>query len=251
MLLKITPPKTVDFHINDLTLQMIEIPGGSFRMGDKDDGPIHEVTLSLYLIGKYPVTQALWSALMPENPSRFKDPNRPVEQVSWFDAVKFCNALSKNHGYEEVYRFKGEKDVVINRQARGFRLPTEAQWEYAARGGTHHINNYEYAGGNDLHRVGWYDRNSHNQTQPVGLKVPNQLGIYDMSGNVWEWCWDWYEEYPKSAQQDPTGPLNGSGRVLRGGGWYINSGYCRVVARRYDAPVSRNYLNGFRVARQF
>ncbi|MEZ4772295.1 MAG: SUMF1/EgtB/PvdO family nonheme iron enzyme [Bacteroidia bacterium] len=245
MLLKITPPKTINFHVNNLTLEMIEVPGGSFMMGEN-----YEVTLSPYHIGKYPVTQALWSALMPKNPSWFKGPNRPVENVSWFDAAKFCNALSKNQGLEEVYAFRRE-EVTANHKVKGFRLPTEAQWEYAARGGTHHIDNYEYSGEKNLHAVGWYRDNSHNQTQPIGLKDPNQLGIYDMSGNVWEWCGDWYGNYPESVQQDPPGPLKGSNRVLRGGSWYGDSGSCRVTHRYRIMPEYRHDIVGFRVARQF
>lgn len=246
MLLKISPPKTINFSINNLTLEMIEVPGGSFRMDTN-----YEVTLSPYLIGKYPVTQELWSALMPENPSDFKGKNRPVENVSWFDAVRFCNALNKNQGLEEVYTFRGEKEVAVNHKAKGFRLPTEAQWEYAARGGVKWTDSYEYAGGNDLHPVGWYKDNSHSQTQSRGLKAPNQLGIYDMSGNVREWCGDWYGNYPESAQQDPSGPLSGSGRVLRGGGWRSLSVSCRVAYRALNTPGLRNGNVGFRVARQF
>ncbi|MDX2250620.1 MAG: SUMF1/EgtB/PvdO family nonheme iron enzyme [Bacteroidia bacterium] len=242
MLLKISPPKSINFSINNFTLEMIEVPGGSFRM-DKN----YKVTLSHYLIGKYPVTQELWLALMPENPSEFKGNNRPVENVSWFDAVRFCNALSKSQGLEEVYTFKGKEEVVANHKAKGFRLPTEAQWEYAARGGAHHTDNYEYAGGNDLHPLGWYKENSHNQTQPVGLKIPNQLGIYDMTGNVWEWCGDRYDNYPSGEQVDPVGPDTGSIRMYRGGSWIASSRFCRVAFRHYYSPEIRDTYLGFRL----
>ncbi|MEZ4772293.1 MAG: SUMF1/EgtB/PvdO family nonheme iron enzyme [Bacteroidia bacterium] len=239
MLLKITPPATLDFDINGFTLEMIEVQGGSFMMGGDEydrEKPIHKVTLDSFLIGKYPVTQALWSALMPKNPSEFKGPNRPVEQVTWLDAAKFCNVLSKNQGLKEVYEFNGEVEVLINYESNGFRLPTEAEWECAAKGGVVDGGKYYYAGSNDLNFVSWHESNCHEQSQPVGLKMPNQLGIYDMSGNVWEWCNDWYMDYTEKEEENPIGSNIKTERVRRGGSWRFDYRGCRVAYRR-SKPV--------------
>ena len=265
-----TTPAT-DTMLNHPHLRMIRIEGGSFLMGsdaenaDTDEKPVHTVTVSDFELAAYPVTQALWEAVMGagSNPSRFKGPRRPVERVSWYDAAAFCNRLNARAGlpccyfsdeqHTQAYALEGElpnEGPKYYRPTPGaFRLPTEAEWEYAARGGRYGADT-EYAGADRLKDVGWYGANSGSETQPVGLLLPNALGLYDLNGNVWEWCWDWYGEYEPAPQIDPTGPVEGERRVLRGGSWdyiYIN---CRSANRNWFDPDYwfSNYF-GFRVSR--
>ena len=218
-------------------IEMVFVKGGTFTMGataeqgsDAYDSekPTHSVTLSDYYIGKYEVTQAQWRAVMGNNPSKFTGDNNPVEQVSWNDVQEFITKLNAQTG-------------------KRFRLPTEAEWEYAARGGNQ-SKGYKYSGGNSISEVAWYDNNSGSKTHPVGQKTPNELGIYDMSGNVWEWCQDWYGSYSSSSQTNPTGPSSGSYRVLRGGCWYTFAGICRVSNLTYYNPDYRSDYFGFRLA---
>ena len=173
--------------------------------------PVHQVTLSDYYIAKYPVTQALWKAIMGNNPSHFKGDKLPVEKVSWVDCREFIKKLNEKTG-------------------ENYRLPTEAEWEFAAIGGNQ-SKGYEYSGSNDLEEVGWYDNNSNHITHPVGQKQANELGIYDMSGNVLEWCADWYGDYSAEAKTNPLGSKNGEYRVLRGGSWYYVDSVSRVSFR--------------------
>jgi formylglycine-generating enzyme required for sulfatase activity len=227
--------KEMTFNVGDVQFKMIRVEGGPFMMGSPDndsdafddENPQHRVTLNDYYIGETQVTQALWKAVMGDNPSYWKGDSLPVENVSWDDCQKFIKQLN-------------------NKTDKTFRLPTEAEWEYAARGGRMD-HGYKYAGGNYIEKVAWYDGNSESKTHPVKQKDGNELGLYDMSGNVWEWCQDWYGNYNSSAQTNPLGPSSGSFRVLRGGSWYDFAGYCRT-ARRYDSPNSRYYSNGFRLA---
>ncbi|MBP9995265.1 MAG: SUMF1/EgtB/PvdO family nonheme iron enzyme [bacterium] len=222
--------------VNDVTFKMIKVEGGTFTMGgtseqgddaESDEKPTHSVTLSDYYIGKFEVTQELWKAVMGSNPSHFKGNNLPVEEVSWDDCQTFIRKLNTLTG-------------------KNFRLPTEAEWEYAARGGNK-SRGYKYSGSNSIGDVAWYKDNSWSETHAVGTKSPNELGIYDMSGNVYEWCQDWYGSYGSGSQTNPQGPSFGSDRVRRGGGWRYNAQYCRVSNRHNYAPDSRyNYL-GFRL----
>ena len=217
---------------------MVYVSGGTFTMGATSEQgsdafnrekPAHSVTLSGYYIGKYEVTQELWEAVMGSNPSRFKGDNLPVECVSWNDVQEFLRKLNAMTG-------------------KRYRLPTEAEWEFAARGGNS-SRGYKYSGSNSLGSVAWYDGNSGSRTHAVGTKSPNELGIYDMSGNVWEWCQDWYGSYSSSSQRNPKGPNSGSYRVYRGGSWYFNARYCRVSYRNYFTPDFWNNLHlGFRLA---
>ena len=241
--------------LQNLLDQMVEVEADSFDMGGEstfnDAKPIHRVTLTRdFALCRYPVTQALWEAVMEDNPqpSRFKGAQRPVEFITWFEMVDFCNRLSEQQGLPSCYQIDG-KEVSWQPEAAGYRLPTEAEWEYAARGGPYG-RVYEYAGSPDLDQVGWYSANSNRETQPVGQKRPNELGLYDMSGNVFEWCWDWYDSdyYANSPEKNPTGPAGGSYRVLRGGSWLLGPDYCRV-AYRYGRPDSRYGDIGFRLAR--
>ena len=216
---------------------MIYVEGGSFVMGctseqsdcSDNERSAHRVTVDSYYIGETEVTQELWSAVMGSNPSYFKGTQRPVDNVCWHDCQDFIRKLNQITG-------------------KNFRLPTEAEWEYAARGGKK-SKAYKYSGNNTLDNVAWYTNNSGNQTHNVKTKLPNELGIYDMSGNVWEWCQDWYGSgyYANSPQANPTGPSSGSTRVLRGGSWYCNARTCRVAYRSGNTPSSRRSSHGFRL----
>ena len=231
-------PKSVQpFRVNGVSFNMIHVEGGTFTMGatpeQGDDAydwekPAHQVTLSSYYIGETEVTQALWEAVMGSNPSYFKGSEHPVEEVSWDDCQTFICKLNTLTG-------------------KTFRLPTEAEWEYAARSGKK-SQGYKYSGSNTLDNVAWYDDNSGGETHPVKTKSPNELGLYDMSGNVWEWCQDWSGGYDSSSQKNPTGPSTGSARVSRGGSWYYFARYCRVSFRGNSAPDNRSGSLGFRLA---
>ena len=235
---------------------MVHVPGGSFQMGDtagggvKEERPVHTVTLSAFFIGKYEVTQAQYQAVMGNNPSQFKGGNLPVECVSWYDAIEFCNKLSEREGLQPAYAVNGE-NVDWNRNADGYRLPTEAEWEYAAKGGNGSPGNYKYAGSNDVNSVAWYRDNSGKTTHAVGTKAPNGLGIYDMSGNVNEWCWDLYEKYLSGTQTNPVGASSGSYHVWRGGSWGLTAQSARSAWRNNGVgdPDSRIPGLGFRVLR--
>jgi formylglycine-generating enzyme required for sulfatase activity len=251
---------TQSCSIQQLTelFKMIFIPGGTFTMGDvwgdgySDELPTHEVTLSSFYISNYEVTQELYLEVMGTNPSYFSGDNLPVEEVSWYDAVEFCNALSQREGLTPAYTISGTS-VTWNQNANGYRLPTEAEWEYAAGGGS--SNRTKWAGTNNESSLGiyaWYSSNSDNKTHPVGVKEPNSLGLYDMSGNVYEWCWDWYDSgyYSNSPSNNPTGPSTGSDRVLRGGSWGSSGAtYCRVADRGSFDPSVRGSYYGFRLLR--
>ena len=225
------------FTVNGAKFTMVPVEGGTFTMGATseqgsdvwdEEKPAHKVTLSDYYIGQTEVTQALWKAVMGSNPSDSKGDNLPVEQVSWDDCQVFIQNLNQLTGKQ-------------------FRLPTEAEWEYAARGGRK-SRGYKYAGGNDIGSVAWCDGNSGNETHPVGTKQANELGVYDMSGNVWEWCSDRYGDYQSSSQSDPQGPSSGSRRVFRGGSCYDSAGYCRVSSRYGDTPDYRYIILGLRLS---
>lgn len=241
----------IEGHGTD-THEMVLIPKGEFMMGalETDEAaedyekPRHRVVLTRdFLMGKYAVTQVLWENVMGTNPSKFKGPNRPVEQVSWFDVVAFCNKLSEKEGLEPCYVITGER-VECNWNAKGYRLPTEAEWEYSAAA----QESYTYAGSNIIDDVAWYEDNSESKTHSVGQKKPNGFGLYDMSGNVWEWCWDWKGSYSGEDHTDPRGPSSGSVRVRRGGCWYFHDKYARISFRRRD-PARRATNLGFRLMR--
>ena len=230
---------------------MIYIEGGIYRMGDTvgggetDEKPVHSVRVTSFYMDKCEVTQREWRDLVGSGPSNFEGDELPVEQVSWYDAVQYCNRLSLKSGLEPCYTINGT-NVSCDFSKNGFRLPTEAEWEFAAKGGTRSVG-YDYAGGNDLAAVAWYGGNSRSWTHPVGQKQANELGIFDMTGNVGEWCWDWYGPYSASPQTDPHGPLSGDTRLLRGGSWSPNARYERLPFRNASAPDNRDRTNGFRV----
>jgi formylglycine-generating enzyme required for sulfatase activity len=215
--------------------QMVLIKGGTFKMGDtfgigiKEERPVHMVTLGDFYIGKYEVTQAQWKFIMGENPSHFKNcDNCPVERVSWNEVQTFFTKLNMLTG-------------------KNYRLPTEAEWEYAAKGGEM-SQGYRYAGGNNINFVAWYSGNSQGKTQPVGTIKPNELELYDMSGNVWEWCSDWFDYYTESPKTNPTGPEQGEFKIVKGGSWYGYIGGSRVSCRGSDDPGNKRSYIGFRVA---
>ena len=227
-----TPGTNQTFNVNGVSFTMIAVEGGTFQMGAQsssssgdnydsdaysDESPVHDVTLSSYYIGETEVTQELWEAVMGSNPSYHSGyPQRPVEYVSWNDCQEFITKLN-------------------NLTGKNFRLPTEAEWEYAARGGNK-SQGYKYSGSNTIDNVAWYDGNSGSKTHDVKTKQANELGIYDMSGNVWEWCQDWYGSYSSGSQTDPTGPASGSSRVCRGGSWFSYAEICRVSDRGGNYP---------------
>ncbi len=227
------------------------IQGGTFLMGGVEDDlekPIHPVTVSDFLMARYPVTQRLWQEVVGDNPSHFSGcPDCPVENVNWYQAVEFCNALSKREGLRPCYAGSGDA-ITCDWTANGYRLPTEAEWEYAAGGGS--SGRTKWAGTDseaELVKFAWYNKNSESKTHPVRKLDPNGLDLYHMSGNVWEWCWDWFGIYSSAAQPNPQGPLSGSRRVLRGGSWGSGANRARVAYRRSYSPVNRDYLSGFRL----
>ena len=267
--------KTLTGSHGSFELVMVYIPAAAFTMGQEggsaypDEGPARRVTLSKdFYMGKYTITQEQYQAVTGENPSHFASDaargeaqaKRPVENVTWYDAIEFCNTLSKLAGRTPVYTITGRTpalgypitgaDVSANWDANGYRLPTEAEWEYACRAGT----TTEFSFGNAVNGgYAWYGNtrgNSDAKTHEVGKKLPNPWGLYDMSGNVWEWCWDWYaRDYYENpaAGLDPRGAGQGVNRVIRGGGWYSSAGNLRATFRNCSSPSGRDYVGGFRV----
>jgi len=261
---------------------LVFVQGGTFKNTNSNHYG-KGVTISSFYIGKYEVTQKEWTEVMGSNPSKFKGDNRPVEMVSWYDCVEYCNKRSIKQGLKPYYNIdRNKKDlnnlpdpnngdldnikwtVTINAGANGYRLPTEAEWEYAAGGGQL-SKSYTYSGGNDIDKVAWYWVNSGDtkltgfwnwpkmernncKTKPVGGKEPNELGLYDMSGNVREWCWDWYGDL-KTNVTDPKGSSSGYARVWKGGGWMGDESCCGPSFRSSLAANGAGPDQGLRVCR--
>ena len=236
--------KTGDVAAVDLggvRMELVWVPAGSFQMGSpdseadrgNDEGPVHTVELDGFWMGKYEVTQEQYQAVMGKNPSNFKGGKNPVEMVSWNDATDFCRKLTDKVGR-------------ASSPAKSFRLPTEAEWEYACRAGS--TTRFCFGDSdNGLDEYAWYTANSGSKTHPVGEKKPNEWGLYDMHGNVWEWCGDWYaDKYGAGAAKNPAGASSGSNRVRRGGSWYYPARYCRSALRNRNAPGFTNRDLGFR-----
>ena len=246
---------------NTLGMKLVLIPAGEFLMGSSKDPdnyardpevPQHRVRITRpFYLGVTEVTQGQYRAVTGQSPSNFKgSDDLPVEQVSWDDAVNFCNALSRVEGFPPFYRVDGQNVAVPDWKGAGYRLPTEAEWEYACRA----KNPARYSFGDDPAGLGehaWFDGNSGNQTHPVGQKRPNAFGLFDMHGNVYEWCWDAFDTkyYAESPVDDPRGPSGASGRVIRGGGWHRDPLYARSAYRGWDPPGNRRHVLGFRLAR--
>lgn len=277
-------PHSFDQSLPDspLCFRMVRVPAGVFQMGSPDNDPDayddekpqHTVRLDGYWLADTPVTQALWHAVMGANPAHFQGPQRPVEQVSWFDAAVFCNTLSQRTGRSPAYRtpegkpygWDGKSWTLPNAgevlppflpgvgqgELPGFRLPTEAEWEHAAREGVG--ADFRYCGSDLLDQVGWYAANSGEETHDVALLLPNALGLYDLSGNVYEWCEDWFDEkyyavcHEKGVAENLRGPEQGVNRVLRGGDWGRGPQDCRPACRNASRPDSRYGNFGFRLA---
>lgn len=242
---------TVSYSSEKASPQMVLIKGGTFEMGadnvPNDEEPVHDVTVSSFYIGKYEVTQEEWKTVMGDNTSHFKGDNLPVEKVSWYQAIEYCNKRSKMEGRTPCYSGAGD-DIACNFEADGYRLPSETEWEFAAIGGNK-SKGYRYSGGNIALEVGWFEENSSYRTHPVGQKKPNELGIYDMSGNIWEWCFEWYgaDYYKNSPAIDPRGPEKGKQRAYRGGGICGRDYFTRTRAR-YSLPAKYQHSDmGLRV----
>lgn len=246
------------------------VPGGMFTMGDTRDNsdplPLHSVTISTFIMGKYEVTQGEYQTIMGSNPASDYGVGAtyPVHYVNWYSAIKYCNLRSMNEGLTPVYTISGSTNptawgtvptsgnatwdaAICNWTANGYRLPTEAEWEFAARGGTA-TPDYLYSGSDDINAVAWYAPNAGSTSHPVGTKAANALGIFDMTGNVWEWCWDRWGAYSSTPQTNPQGAVSGSYRLFRGGYWGDNVTYCRITGRHYN-PNYNIFNIGFRVCR--
>jgi formylglycine-generating enzyme required for sulfatase activity len=267
-----TLTRTVIPSVIPATFMMKSLNAGTFSMGCtsgdiacySSERPVRNVTLSPFQIGITEITQAEYQSIMGNNPSYFIGCNNcPVEQVSWYDAIVFCNRLSESQGlqpsyysdaaFTQVYGKSGNSwnlpnagNIFWNQAAKGFRLPTEAEWEYAARGGS---RTDFYPGGFILDNYAWFSANSGSRTRPVKGKEWNGSGLYDIGGNVWEWCWDWHGAYPATSQANPIGASSGSRKVLRGGSWNVAARDCRVSSRSDNNPSLRLYNAGFRVVR--
>jgi len=236
-------------------IEMVLLPAGRFTMGDKNeiDAPPHEVAVSAFYMDRYLVTQQQYRRIRGKSPSRWKGDQNPVEQVCWLDAASFCNARSQQEGLEPCYDLETGQ---CNFDANGYRLPTEAEWEYACRAGTQ----TSYFFGNSpskLSDYAWFDKNSGGHPQPVGLKRPNPWGLYDICGDIWQWCNDFYQVdyYEQSPVQDPRGPETGETRVVRGGSWKFSDDNCRSGYRYNESPgrvdVCFGYdIYGFRCVRK-
>ena len=260
---------------------MVYVQGGTFNMGDHysegatNELPVHSVTLSNFYMGATEVTQAEWSAYMPAENWSFNGTGDyyPAYYVSWYEIIKYCNLRSMAEGLTPCYTISSSTDPIVwgavptsdnttwdsavcNWNANGYRLPTEAEWEYAARGGTRNADNYHYSGSDTIGDVAWYSTNSSTTSHPVGTKLPNQLGLYDMSGNLWERCWDWYgSTYYTTCNNlgtvtNPHGPTTSTSHVNRGGYWGYSADYCRVAGRNnYGRPYVSDWGYGFRLSR--
>ena len=241
------PPAAVKTITTPTGVEMVLIGAGSFTMGsetgDDDEKPAHQVTVAGFYMDRYEVTQKAYEALMGSNPSKFKDPQKPVERASWLSAIKYCNMRSMKEGLTPCYKLE---TAECNFSANGYRLPTEAEWEYACRAGTTGDHSFG-AKPTDLPANAWLKTNSGETTHPVGQKPANPWALYDMYGNVAEWCNDRYsdKEYAAKAGDNPRGPAAGNERVLRGGSWRGGADKCRSSARASETPGLADVCFGY------
>jgi formylglycine-generating enzyme len=267
LLLVVTTLSIVSLSAFKTALQMnrmVRVEGGTYKMGSKDSDKTadndeqkeHDVTIKTFEISKFEVTVWEWKQYtkanklkMPLKPEWGWQDNYPINGITWDEAIAYCNWLSKKEKLQPVYSKQGP-NYVCNFKANGYRLPTEAEWEFAAKGGVK-SKGYKFSGGNDANEVAWHKAISKNSPHTVGTKLPNELGIYDMSGNVWEWCWDWYnKDYYKIEKGDnPKGPEMGERRAVRGGSWDSQVNYLRPANRISTQPNKTHEFYGFRVAR--
>jgi formylglycine-generating enzyme len=245
--------KTVPFS-------MIPIPAGTFVMGDpygegeRNEHPIHQVTLSSFLISSTEVSQQMYQMFTGKNPSTFQGTLYPVHMVSWYDAIDYCNKLSIAEGLTPCYSINGNtapgswsSGTIEMSKSGGYRLPTEAEWEYAASAGGNKYSGTISAA--EASNYAWYYTEPQSSIHQVGIKLPNSYGLYDMCGNITEWCWDWYGSYTADAQTNPAGAASGTLRVAKGGAWYSAIELCRIYYRYFYTPDTTNQFVGFRVAR--
>ncbi|MEN6445189.1 MAG: bifunctional serine/threonine-protein kinase/formylglycine-generating enzyme family protein [Candidatus Cloacimonas sp.] len=237
----------------NIPIPMVFVPADTLVMGniapdaDDDEFPLLTIGISAFYISPKEISQAEWMMVFPSNPAHSKDPSLPVENVNFYDIIDFCNQKSVLDGFEPCYDYY-DTEVVCNFSANGYRLPTEAEWEFAAKSGKRN-DFFVYSGSNNPDEVGWYNVNSDVQSHPGGQKKPNQLGIYDLSGNLFEWVWNWYAPYSARNWNLITGPDKGTDKVIRGGSWYHNVSEMRVTNRNYAKPYTKNAYLGFRVVR--
>lgn len=252
------------FNDRNPNSDFVMIEGGTFKMGSKasdraadvDEQKEHEVKLNSFMISKFEVTVWEWKEFikankmkMPEKPKWGWQDNYPINGITWNEAIAYCNWLSKKEKLQPVYSKKGP-NIVCNFKANGYRLPTEAEWEYAAKGGSL-SKSFRYSGSDNLDDIAWYKGNSNDTPHTIGTKLPNELGIYDMSGNVWEWCWDWYNKdfYKLEKNDNPRGPEMGNRRSVRGGSWDSQPNYARPANRISTEPNKTHEFYGFRIAK--
>lgn len=241
--------------------EMVTVKGGTFNMGteknpyiETDEQLAHDVTVNDFEIGKFEITISEWELYTRDQKLKFPNiryisKQSPIHSISWVDAVNYCNWLSKKNGLKPVYKIVNSQ-YVCDFNANGYRLPTEAEWEFAAKGGNV-TKDFKYSGHDRSDVIAWYKKNSDSGTHPVGTKLANELGIYDMSGNVWEWCWDWYNKdfYLTESGDNPKGPERGTERCLRGGSWDSSEYSLRSANRLKDTPYKKTEFYGFRLAR--
>lgn len=235
--------------VSEVKLEMVLIEGGTFEMGGNQEGtmdkPVHKVDVSSFYMSKYEVTNKEYKKYKPSHSGYWSNDDYPVETVSWYDAVDYCNWRSVKEGFEKCYS-GGGYSTVLDISKNGYRLPTEAEWEYACRAGT----TTKYYWGDDMDgNYCWHKSNSWNKIHPIGQKKPNGFDLYDMSGNVSEWCWDWCDYYEEKSVNNPVGPSTGTTRVFRGGSWFCSLISCESEVRSSTFPTETDDYIGFRVVR--
>jgi len=236
-----------------ISQNMVLVEGGTFQMGsnsgDDSEKPVHDVLINSFYISNHEVTQREWEDIMSDNNSQYKNENLPVQNINWDEAVQYCNLRSSREGLNKCYSFEEKNgQIKCDWNMNGYRLPTEAEWEYSARGGKKSQKKI-YSGSNEIDIVSWYFSSIGDTVHNVMTKTPNELGLYDMSGNVWEWCWDWFGKYSDKLQKNPVGAISGTHRIIRGGAWDEEENCCSVSYREGADPSFKSDNIGFRIVR--